>query len=289
VRDVAFTVDDAAGIWKKAVKNGAKSVQEPIELKDENGTVIISSVQTYGDTVHSFVQRVDYNGPFLPGFSPSKVGEPLNQILPVPQLNFLDHCVGNQEENQMEPTAVWYEKMLDFHRFWSIDDTMIHTEFSSLRSVVVCDFDEKVKMPINEPAAGKRKSQIQEYVEFYGGAGVQHIALNTDDIITSIERLKTRGVDFLSVPDSYYETLRKRLAHSDLKIEEDLDKLEKLRILIDYDDKGYLLQIFTKPVEDRPTLFFEVIQRHNHQGFGAGNFKSLFEAIESEQAKRGNL
>jgi 4-hydroxyphenylpyruvate dioxygenase len=289
VRDVAFTVDDAAGIWKKAVSRGAKSVQEPIELKDENGTVIIASVQTYGDTVHSFVQRGDYKGPFLPGFAESKVGEAINQIIPIPQLNFIDHCVGNQEDSQMEPTAEWYEKMLDFHRFWSVDDSMIHTEYSSLRSIVVCDFDEKVKMPINEPASGKRKSQIQEYVEFYGGAGVQHIALNTNDIITSIERLKNRGVDFLSVPNSYYETLRKRLAHSDLKIEEDLDKLEKLRILIDYDDKGYLLQIFTKPVEDRPTLFFEVIQRHNHEGFGAGNFKSLFEAIEAEQEKRGNL
>jgi len=289
VRDVAFTVDDAAGIWKKAVSRGAKSVQEPIEIKDENGSVIVSCVQTYGDTVHSFIQRVDYKGPFLPGFKATTEGEALNKLVPVPQLNFLDHCVGNQEENQMEPTAAWYEKMLDFHRFWSVDDSMIHTEYSSLRSIVVCDFDEKVKMPINEPASGKRKSQIQEYVEFYAGAGVQHIALNTDDIITSIERLKARGVDFLSVPDTYYETLRKRLAHSELKIEEDLDRLEKLRILIDYDDKGYLLQIFTKPVEDRPTLFFEVIQRHNHEGFGAGNFKSLFEAIEAEQAKRGNL
>lgn len=190
---------------------------------------------------------------------------------------------------EMEPVASWYEKMLDFHRFWSVDDSMIHTEFSSLRSIVVADFDEVVKMPINEPANGKRKSQIQEYVDYYAGAGVQHIAMRTNDILTTVQRMADRGVDFLKVPDTYYENLRKGLAHSGIKVTEDIDTIQRLKILVDYDDKGYLLQIFTKPVEDRPTLFFEIIQRHNHEGFGAGNFKSLFEAIEGEQAKRGNL
>ena len=179
--------------------------------------------------------------------------------------------------------------MLDFHRFWSADDSIIHTEYSSLRSTVICDFDEVIKMPINEPANGKRKSQIQEYVDFYGGAEVQHIAMLTDNIIETIENLRKRWVEFLTIPDTYYENLRKALANSPVQVEEDLDIIEKNRILIDYDDKGYLLQIFTKPVEDRPTLFFEIIQRRNHTGFGAGNFKSLFESIELEQARRGNL
>jgi len=189
----------------------------------------------------------------------------------------------------MEAAASWYEKMLDFHRFWSIDDKMLHTEYSALRSVVVADFDEKIKMPINEPASGKRKSQIQEYVDFYGGAGVQHIALRTEDIISSITRMKARGCQFLTIPASYYDNLKEKLKTSPTKVQEDLDKIQELNILVDYDDKGYLLQIFTKPLEDRPTLFIEIIQRRGHQGFGAGNFKALFEAIEMDQAKRGNL
>ena len=205
------------------------------------------------------------------------------------ELGFIDHVVGNQPDMEMEPAAQWYEKMLDFHRFWSVDDSIIHTEYSSLRSIVVADFDENIKMPINEPANGKRKSQIQEYVEYYGGAGVQHVALNTNDIIKAVQALSDRGVEFLTIPDAYYERLRKGLEHAGIQVQEDIATLQKLKILIDYDDKGYLLQIFTKPVEDRPTLFFEIIQRHNHQGFGAGNFKSLFESIEIEQAKRGNL
>lgn len=189
----------------------------------------------------------------------------------------------------MVPACDLYEKQLAFHRFWSVDDSQIHTEYSSLRSIVMTDPDERVKMPINEPAPGKRKSQIQEFVDFYGGPGVQHIALNTSDIITSVTNLRARGVQFLKAPATYYEQLRKRLATAKIKVEEPMEILEKLHILIDYDDKGYLLQIFTMPVEDRPTLFFEIIQRHNHSGFGAGNFKSLFEAIEAEQEKRGNL
>jgi 4-hydroxyphenylpyruvate dioxygenase len=189
----------------------------------------------------------------------------------------------------MEPVAEWYEKYLDFHRFWSVDDSMVHTEYSALRSTVMTDFDEKVKMPINEPAPGKRKSQIQEYVDYYGGAGVQHIAMRCEDIITTVTTMKKRGVEFLTIPPAYYDNLEKGLAQSPINVAEDMKIIKELNILVDYDDKGYLLQIFTKPLQDRPTVFLEVIQRRNHQGFGAGNFKSLFEAMEIEQAKRGNL
>jgi len=289
VKDVAFTVDDTRAIFAEAVKRGAKVVKEPEELKDEDGVVITASVQTYGDTTHTFVERKNYKGIFLPGFQKVTNKDPFLEITAPVGLNFIDHIVGNQPDKQMTPVAEWYEKVLQFHRFWSVDDSQIHTEYSALRSIVVTDYDERIKMPINEPAAGKRKSQIQEYVDYYMGAGVQHIALNTSDIIHSVSCLKKRGVQFLSVPTTYYDHLRAKLAHSPIKVTEDLKVLQELSILIDYDDKGYLLQIFTKPVEDRPTLFYEIIQRHNHQGFGVGNFKSLFEAIESEQARRGNL
>jgi len=204
-------------------------------------------------------------------------------------LKFVDHVVGNQPLGAMEPLTQWYEKILQFHRFWSVDDSVIHTEYSSLKSIVVTDYDETIKMPINEPAVGKRKSQIQEFVDYYGGPGVQHIAMNTSDIINAVRQLRARGVHFLNIPSTYYVALREKLAHAPIKVTEDLKILEELKILIDFDDKGYLLQLFTKPVEDRPTLFLEIIQRHNHQGFGVGNFKSLFEAIERDQAERGNL
>ncbi len=290
VKDVAFCVDDAAGIYKKAVERGAQSVYEPKETSDDNGSVIMASVKTYGDTIHTFVQRVNYKGPFLPGFKKHHMKEILNEVLPIPALQYMDHCVGNQPDGEMEAAASWYEKMLDFHRFWSVDDKMIHTNYSSLRSVVVADFDENIKMPINEPANGMRKSQIQEYVEYYGGAGVQHIAMRTDDIVTTVQRLKARGVEFLEkIPDAYYDRLIIGMKNVGLEVKEDIEVLRKLKILVDYDEKGYLLQIFTKPIEDRPTLFLEVIQRRNHQGFGAGNFKALFEAIEAEQEMRGNL
>jgi len=210
--------------------------------------------------------------------------------MPTVGLRFTDHCVGNQPDLEMESAAGWYEKMLQFHRFWSIDDSMIHTEYSALRSIVVTNWEETIKMPINEPASGRRAiSQIQEYVDYYGGAGVQHIALNTSDIISSITALRARGLEFLSIPNSYYDQLRERLKSAKITVTEDMDTLQKLQILIDYDDNGYLLQIFSKPCQDRPTLFLEVIQRHNHQGFGAGNFKALFESIELEQNERGNL
>jgi len=251
--------------------------------------VILASVQTYGDTIHTFVERKNFKGTFLPGFKEHFLKEPFNKLVTEPGLQYIDHCVGNQEDNEMVPTAEWYEKMLDFHRFWSIDDSIIHTEYSSLRSIVVCDFDEIIKMPINEPAKGKRKSQIQEFCDYWVGAGVQHIALRTENILDAVELLRKRGVEFLDIPKAYYDNFRKALPHLAIQVKEDVDALEKLGILIDYDDKGYLLQLFTKPVEDRPTLFLEVIQRRNHSGFGAGNFGSLFKALEDEQAKRGNL
>jgi 4-hydroxyphenylpyruvate dioxygenase len=213
-KDVAFLVDDATGIFEKAVSRGAKAVKEPQTLTDEFGTVIVSTVQTYGDTTHTFVERKDYTGPFLPGFKAHHLTEKFNAIVPIPEFDCIDHCVGNQPDQEMEPVAAWYEKMLDFHRFWSVDDSMIHTEYSSLRSIVVTDFDENVKMPINEPAPGKRKSQIQEYVDYYAGAGVQHIAMKTNDVITTVTRMRDRGVEFLTVPDAYYENLKKGLANA---------------------------------------------------------------------------
>jgi 4-hydroxyphenylpyruvate dioxygenase len=289
VRDIAFTVDDSKKIYEKAMEKGATSIMEPKVLEDENGKVVISSVKTYGDTVHTFVERKAYKGPFLPGFKEHYNKEVLNSILPETKLEVVDHCVGNQPENEMTPAVEWYEKVLEFHRFWSVDDKMMHTEYSALNSIVVADFDENIKMPINEPAKAKKKSQIQEYVDYYIGSGVQHIALKTDTIIETVTALKKRGVEFLPCPKAYYENLRKKLPSLNIQVKEDIDTIEKLNILIDYDDQGYLLQIFTKPVEDRPTLFYEIIQRRNHQGFGAGNFKSLFQAIEEEQERRGNL
>jgi 4-hydroxyphenylpyruvate dioxygenase len=289
VKDIAFTVDNCRGIYEKAVERGAISVSEPHEISDDNGTVVLATVQTYGDTTHTFVERKNYKGVFLPGYRTVTEEDPFLNIAAIPGLCFIDHAVGNQPLGDMEPIVKWYEKALQFHRFWSVDDSIIHTEYSSLKSIVVADYDETVLMPMNEPAIGKRKSQIQEYVEYYGGPGVQHIALNTSDIIHAVTALRARGTRFLSVPSSYYTLLKQRLENSPIKVTEDIDTLEKLSILVDFDDKGYLLQLFTKPVEDRPTLFIEIIQRKNNKGFGAGNFKALFEAIEREQAERGNL
>ncbi|XP_055693461.1 4-hydroxyphenylpyruvate dioxygenase [Lutzomyia longipalpis] len=289
-KDIAFEVDDLGVIIKRAKQRGAKLVRDIWEEEDEFGKVRFAVVQTFGDTTHTFVERGKYRGIFLPGFKPPLEGpDPLVKLLPPVGLNFIDHTVGNQPDLQMESVAAWYEKTLMFHRFWSVDDSQIHTEYSALRSIVMTNYEETVKIPINEPANGKKKSQIQEYVEYYGGAGIQHIALNTDDIITAIRNLRARGLNFLTIPDSYYDILRQRLKESKVQIKEDLKVLQELQILIDYDDNGYLLQIFSKNVQDRPTVFIEVIQRHNHNGFGAGNFKSLFEAIELDQGKRGNL
>ncbi|XP_021174065.1 4-hydroxyphenylpyruvate dioxygenase [Fundulus heteroclitus] len=289
VKDIAFTVEDCDFLVQKAREKGAIIVKEPHTLEDKHGTVRLAVLQTYGDTTHTFVERKGYSGLFLPGFHPPLFRDPFLAKLPVGKLDFIDHVVGNQPDDEMVPIVEWYQRNLLFHRFWSVDDKQLQTEFSALRSIVVANYEETVKMPINEPAKGKRKSQIQEYVEYYGGPGVQHIAMNTSDIITAIRNLKERGAEFMTVPDTYYHQLRENLKHSKVKIAESLDVLQELKILVDYDDKGYLLQIFTKPVQDRPTVFLEVIQRHNHQGFGAGNFKSLFEAIEADQRARGNL
>ncbi|XP_055862339.1 4-hydroxyphenylpyruvate dioxygenase-like [Biomphalaria glabrata] len=289
VKDVAFEVEDLDAIVKIAKERGAKVVKDIWEESDEQGTVRMASVQTYGDTTHTLIDRSKYTGPFLPNYRPAQTNDPLVTLLPSTGLLHIDHIVGNQPDLGMNDTVHWYEKNLMFHRFWSVDDKQLSTEFSALRSIVVTNFEETIKMPINEPAPGKRKSQIQEYVDYYGGAGVQHIAMRTNNIIESISNLRARGQQFLEIPATYYRTLRENLKNAKIKVTEDLDVLQKLHILVDYDDEGYLLQIFTKNMQDRPTLFLEVIQRHNHQGFGAGNFKSLFEAIEADQAERGNL
>lgn len=288
VKSIAFAVENLDGIVSRAKEKGAEVVRDIWEESDFNGSVRFASIRTYGDTIHTFVDRSLYRGPFLPGFITTPEDSLANR-LPPGKLDFIDHVVGNQPDGEMESVAKWYENILQFHRFWSVDDTQLHTEYSALRSIVMANWEENVKLPINEPAPGKKKSQIQEYVDYYGGAGVQHIALNTQDIISAVQNLKDRGVEFLQVPDTYYDVLREKLKHSKVKVTEEMKILQELKILIDYDENGYLLQIFTKNMQDRPTLFLEVIQRKNHNGFGAGNFKALFEAIEMEQAKRGNL
>ncbi|KAJ2633678.1 hypothetical protein H4R22_000218, partial [Coemansia sp. RSA 1290] len=290
VKDVAFTVENARDCYQMAMDKGATSVREPWVESDEDGEVTMAAIRVYGDTDHTFVEKSKYNGKFLPGYTtPAFDFSGLDSVLPPVPVDFIDHCVSNQPEDKMVEITERYERMLGFHRFWSVDDKDIHTEYSSLRSIVMADWDEGVKMPINEPAEGLRKSQIQEYIEYNGGPGIQHIAVRTDDIITAVSSMKKRGAQFLFTPKTYYDDLRERLKHSKVKISEDMDMLEKLHILVDFDDQGYLLQIFTMPLEDRPTFFLEFIQRHNHQGFGAGNFSQLFKAIEREQALRGNL
>ncbi|CAH0751285.1 unnamed protein product [Diatraea saccharalis] len=288
VKDIAFEVENLDYIVEYAKKQGAVVVKDIWEAKDEFGSVRMAVLKTYGDNTHTLVDRSKYKGAFLPGYQ-SLQTDPISKHLPKVEINFIDHVVANQPDNQMEPVGSWYERCLQFHRFWSVDDSQIFTEYSSLRSLVMANWEENVKLPINEPAEGKKKSQIQEYVEYHGGPGVQHIAINTEDIITTIKNLRERGVEFLTIPSVYYKIIREKLQHSKVRVAESIDELERLHILIDYDDNGYLLQIFTKNTQDRPTLFLEVIQRRNHNGFGAGNFKTLFESIELEQAKRGNL
>jgi 4-hydroxyphenylpyruvate dioxygenase len=281
VIDVAFWVDDARAAWEYATQKGAPSAQDPTESSDDHGKVIISAIKTYGDTIHSFIERSNYDGPFLPGFEAHQ-----SKIKTYPTgLNFVDHFVGNQPENMMNQTADWYQEKLGFKRFWTADDKDISTDYTSLRSVVVANENERIKMPINRPAAGLRKSQIQEFVEYYSGPGVQHIALDTKDIIKTVSQLSENGVDFLETPMTYYDELPERVG----EIDEDISELAKLGILVDKDEFGYMLQIFTKPVQDRPTLFYEIIQRKGSKSFGKGNFKALFESIEREQEKRGNL
>ena len=281
VKVLALWVDDAYKSFEETTKRGAKAYMEPRTLSDEFGEVRMSGIYTYGETVHLFVERKNYTGPFLPGYktwtsayNPSDAG-----------LLYIDHCVGNVGWNRMNETVQWYEDVMGFANILTFDDKQINTEYSALMSKVMSNGNGYVKFPINEPAEGKKKSQIEEYLEFYEGEGVQHIAVATNDIISTVRELKARGVEFLDTPDSYYEDLFNRVG----KIDEDITPLHELKILVDRDEEGYLLQIFTKPVEDRPTLFFEIIQRKGAKSFGAGNFKALFESIEREQAKRGNL
>ena len=286
VKVVALWVDDARGAYEETTKRGAKSYLEPIVEKDDHGEVVRSGIYTYGETVHIFVERKNYNGAFLPGFREWK-----SDYNPTPTgLKFIDHMVGNVGWGEMNTWVQWYEDVMGFENFLSFDDKQIHTEYSALMSKVMSNGNGRIKFPINEPAEGKKKSQIEEYLDFYEGPGVQHIAVATDDIIRTVGMLKDRGVEFLPPPpQSYYDEIPSRLGEYSHMLNEDIKELQKLSILVDADEEGYLLQIFTKPVEDRPTLFFEIIQRMGARGFGAGNFKALFESIEREQANRGTL
>jgi 4-hydroxyphenylpyruvate dioxygenase len=286
VKIIALWVDDARQAFLETTKRGAKPYLEPTVETDEFGEVVRAGIYTYGETVHLFVERKNYNGIFLPGFQAWK-----SDYNPAPVgLKFIDHMVGNVGWNQMNIWVKWYEDVMGFVNFLSFDDKQIHTEYSALMSKVMSNGNGRIKFPINEPAKGNKRSQIEEYLDFYEGAGVQHIAIATDDIISTVTQLRARGVEFLSAPPkSYYDAIPSRLgAHMDM-MKEDLNSLQNLAIMIDADEEGYLLQIFTKPVEDRPTLFYEIIQRMGAKGFGAGNFKALFESIEREQEKRGTL
>jgi 4-hydroxyphenylpyruvate dioxygenase len=282
VRDIALTVPDATQAYREAVSRGARSVAEPHTDEDEFGTVERAAISTYGDTIHTFVNRADYGGPFLPGYvSTSENGHAAQGV----GLQNIDHIVGNVELGRMDHWVEFYERVFGMTNILHFGDEQIQTEYSALMSKVMSDGQGKIKFPINEPAEGKRKSQIEEYVEFYGGAGAQHIALATNDIVGTVEALKERGLLFLETPDSYYDEAPERVG----EIAEDYAVLQEHKILVDRDEDGYLLQIFTKTAQDRPTVFFEVIERHGATTFGEGNFKALFEAIEREQALRGNL
>jgi len=282
VKVLALLVDDAQKAWKETSSRGGKNYMEPTELKDNDGKVVLSGIQLYGDTVHVFVERKDYRGAFLPGYV--KWENPHFKTREA-GLMYVDHCVGNVGWNQMNHWVNFYEEVMGFRNILSFDDEDISTEYSALMSKVMSNGNGFVKFPINEPAEGKKKSQVEEYLEFYNGEGVQHIAMATNDIVKTVKDLMSRGVEFLQVPTTYYDDLLSRVGH----IDEDIESLKELGILVDRDNEGYLLQLFSKPVEDRPTLFFEIIQRKGAKSFGKGNFKALFEAIEKEQAKRGNL
>jgi 4-hydroxyphenylpyruvate dioxygenase len=281
VRDIAFWVDDARDAYAKAIARGAESAAEPAVQRDDQGEVVIGAIKTYGDTIHSIVERRNYRGLFIPGFVPVQSPFRPHGV----GLNYVDHCVGNVELGKMNTWVAFYSNVLGFYNLLTFDDKDISTEYSALMSKVMSNGNGRIKFPINEPATGKKKSQIEEYLDFYRGPGVQHIAIATDDIVATVRELRSRGVEFLHTPDTYYETARDRVG----PIDEQYSALRELGILVDRDDEGYLLQIFTKPVQDRPTLFFEIIQRKGAKGFGKGNFKALFESIEREQALRGNL
>jgi 4-hydroxyphenylpyruvate dioxygenase len=282
VRDIALLVPDATEAYRQAVQRGARGVAEPHTVEDDYGKVELSAIATYGDTIHSFVNRSAYDGPYMPGYQSISSNGSAN---PGVGLKAIDHCVGNVELGRMEHWVEFYERVMGFTEMIHFSDEDISTEYSALMSKVMADGEGKIKFPINEPAEGRRKSQIEEYLEFYGGPGVQHVALASDNIVDTVEALKERGIGFLETPDAYYEDVAERVG----SIDESWDDVRRLKILADRDDDGYLLQIFTKTAQDRPTLFFEVIERHGARGFGNGNFKALFEAIEREQALRGNL
>jgi len=281
VRVIAFWVDDATKSFEETVGKGAKPYQEPHTISDENGRVVLSGIHTYGDTVHIFVERKNYQGDFMPGFmkwdppyKPESIG-----------LMYVDHIVGNVDLGQMDETAKFYREVMGFDQLISFDDKDISTEYTALMSKVMANDNLRIKFPINEPAKGKMKSQIEEFLDFYNGPGPQHVAIATNNIVETITALRDRGVDFLHVPDNYYDEVRERVG----EIEEDLEVLKKHKILVDRDEDGYLLQLFSKPVEDRPTFFFEIIERKGAKSFGKGNFKALFESIEREQRMRGTL
>jgi 4-hydroxyphenylpyruvate dioxygenase len=282
VRNVALTVNDAESAWKESTVRGAPSVQGVETLRDENGEARLASIAVYGDTIHTFVERQNYTGPFLPGFT--RVPGPDALVKPAGLLH-IDHIVGNVGWGEMSRWVAFYRDVMGFRQYQHFDDKDISTEYSALMSKVMANGNERIKFPINEPAHGKRKSQIEEYLDFYDGPGVQHIAMATGNIVQTVRMLRAQGIEFLRVPNTYYEDLEKRVG----RIDEPINELRDLGVLVDRDDEGYMLQIFTKPVEDRPTLFFEIIQRKGSRGFGKGNFKALFEAIEREQALRGNL
>ncbi|HEY0057767.1 MAG TPA: 4-hydroxyphenylpyruvate dioxygenase [Flavisolibacter sp.] len=282
VRYLALKVDDATSAWEETTKRGGRSYMQPQHLQDKDGEVVMSGIHTYGDTVHLFIERKNYRGAFMPHFrswSNPHFAPPDTGLL------YVDHCVGNVDWNGMNPWVKFYEEVMGFRNILTFDDNDISTEYSALMSKVMSNGNGYVKFPINEPAEGKRKSQVEEYLEFYRGEGVQHVAMATADIVKTVQDLKSRGVEFLQVPTSYYDDLLERVG----SIEEDLEPLKELGILVDRDEEGYLLQLFSKPVQDRPTIFFEIIQRKGAKSFGKGNFKALFEAIEREQADRGNL
>jgi 4-hydroxyphenylpyruvate dioxygenase len=282
VKFLALRVQDAASAWEETTKRGGKTYLEPKHFKDDAGEVVVSGIHTYGETVHLFIERKNYNGVFMPGF---RLWENTHFITEDSGLLYVDHCVGNVGWNQMNVWVKFYEEVMGFKNILTFDDSDISTEYSALMSKVMSSGNGYVKFPINEPAEGKKKSQVEEYLEFFNGEGVQHVALATNDIVKTVRDLKSRSVEFLQVPTTYYDDLLDRVG----KIDEDLEPLKELGILVDRDNEGYLLQLFSKPVQDRPTLFFEIIQRKGAKSFGKGNFKALFEAIEKEQAARGNL
>jgi 4-hydroxyphenylpyruvate dioxygenase len=281
VKALALTVEDATSAWEETTKRGGKSFMKPTTSSDDDGELVMSGIHTYGEVVHLFIERDNYRGTFMPGFR--KWESAYNP--PQTGLQYVDHCVGNVGWNQMNPWVKFYEDVMGFRNILSFDDKDISTEYSALMSKVMSNGNGFVKFPINEPAEGKKKSQVEEYLEFYNGEGVQHIAMATKNIVKTVTELQKRGVQFLNIPTTYYDTLPDRVGH----IDEDLEPLKRLGILVDRDNEGYLLQIFTKPVEDRPTLFFEIIHRKGAKSFGKGNFKALFEALEKEQEARGNL